>query len=135
MAYGAKKIFPVDRKPRVAIGVSIPFNQPGVFGQTYVTKDAVKTNLINYFLTNKNERYLNQNLGGNLRAFIFEQITTGNTDFLKEDIQTQISNFFPSVLVSSLNILQNPDNNSIIVELYYNVADTGINDNLQLEFQ
>jgi phage baseplate assembly protein W len=135
MAYGAKKIFPVDRKPRVAIGVSIPFNQPGVFGQTYVTKDAVKTNLINYFLTNKNERYLNPNLGGNLRAFIFEQITTGNTDFLKEDIQTQISNFFPSVIVSSLNILQNPDNNSIIVELYYNVADTGINDNLQLEFQ
>ena len=135
MAYGAKKIFPVDRKPRVAIGVSIPFNQPGVFGQTYVTKDAVKTNLINYFLTNKNERYLNPNLGGNLIAFIFEQITTGNTDFLKEDIQTQISNFFPSVIVSSLNILQNPDNNSIIVELYYNVADTGINDNLQLEFQ
>jgi len=135
MAYGAKKIFPVDRKPRVAIGVSIPFNQPGVFGQTYVTKDAVKTNLINYFLTNKNERYLNPNLGGNLRAFIFEQITTGNTDFLKEDIQTQISNFFPSVIVSSLNILQNPDTNSIIVELYYNVADTGINDNLQLEFQ
>lgn len=135
MAYGAKKIFPVDRKPRVAIGVSIPFNQPGVFGQTYVTKDAVKTNLINYFLTNKNERYLNPNLGGNLRAFIFEQITTGNTDFLKEDIQTQISNFFPSVIVSSLNILQNPDTNSIIVELYYNVVDTGINDNLQLEFQ
>ena len=135
MAYGAKKIFPVDRKPRVAIGVSIPFNQPGVFGQTYVTKDAVKTNLINYFLTNKNERYLNPNLGGNLRAFIFEQITTGNTDFLKEDIQTQITNFFPSVIVTSLNILQNPDTNSIIVELYYNVADTGINDNLQLEFQ
>jgi phage baseplate assembly protein W len=135
MAYGAKKIFPVDKKPRVAIGVSIPFNQPGVFGQTYVTKDSIKTNLINYFLTNKNERYLNPNLGGNLRAFIFEQITTGNIDFLKEDIQTQISNFFPSVIVTSLNILQNADTNSIIVELYYNIADTGINDNLQLEFQ
>ena len=135
MAYGAKKIFPVDKKPRVAIGVSIPYNQPGVFGQTYVTKDSIKTNLINYFLTNKNERYLNPNLGGNLRAFIFEQITTGNIDFLKEDIQTQISNFFPSVIVTSLNILQNADTNSIIVELYYNIADTGINDNLQLEFQ
>lgn len=135
MAYGAKKIFPVDRKPRVAIGVSIPFNQPGVFGQTYVTKDAIKTNLINYFLTNTNERYLNPNLGGNLRAFIFEQITTGNVDFLKEDIQTKISTFFPSVIVTSLNILQNPDTNSIVVELYYNIADTGINDNLQLEFQ
>jgi hypothetical protein len=135
MAYGAKRIYPVDRKPRVAIGVSIPFNQPGVFSSTYVTKDAIKTNLINYFLTNKNERYLNPTLGGNLRAFIFEQITTGNIDFLKEDIQTQIQNFFPSVIVNALNILQNPDDNSIIVELYYNVADTGITDNLQIEFQ
>lgn len=135
MAYGAKKIFPIDKKPRVAIGVSIPFNQPGVFGQTYITKDSIKTNLINYFLTNRNERYLNPNLGGNLRTFIFEQITTGNIDFLKEDIQSQISTFFPSVIVISLEILQNPDSNSIIVELYYNIANTGINDNLQLEFQ
>ena len=135
MAYGAKKIFPIDRKPRVAIGVSIPFNQPGVFGSTYVTKDAVKTNLINYFLTNTNERYLNPTLGGNLRAFIFEQITNGNIDFLKEDIQTQIQKYFPSVIVNSLNILQNPDDNSIIVELYYSIQDTGISDNLQIEFQ
>lgn len=135
MAYGAKKIYPIDKKPRIAIGVSIPFNQPGVFGQTYITKDAIKTNLINYFLTNKGERYLNPNLGGNLRAFIFQQITNGNIDFLKEDIQTQINQYFPSVIVTSLNILQNNDDNTIIVELYYNIADTGINDNLQLEFQ
>jgi phage baseplate assembly protein W len=135
MAYGAKKIYPIDVKPRVAIGVSIPFNQPGVFGQTYVTKDAIKTNLINYFLTNKNERYLNPTLGGNLRKFIFEQITTGNIDFLKEDIQSQIVKYFPSVIINSLNILQNADNNSVVVELYYSIADTGISDNLQLEFQ
>lgn len=135
MAYGAKKIYPIDQKPRVAIGVSIPFNQPGVFGQTYVTKDSIKTNLINYFLTNKGERYLNPTFGGNLRRFIFEQIATGNIDFLKEDIQTQISIYFPSVVIDSLNILQNEDNNSVIVELYYSIADTGINDNLQLEFQ
>jgi phage baseplate assembly protein W len=135
MAYGAKKIFPIDTKPRIAIGVSIPFNQPGVFGSTYVTKDSIKTNLINYFLTNTNERYLNPSLGGNLRVFIFEQITSGNIDFLKEDIQTQIQNFFPSVIVDSLNVLQNPDDNSITIELYYSIANTGITDNLQIEFQ
>lgn len=135
MAFGAKRIFPIDQKPGTAVGISIPFNAPAVFYPTYTTKDAIRNNLLNFFLTNQTERYLNNQFGANLRAFIFEQITTGNTDFLKEDIQTQISNFFPSVIVSSLNILQNPDTNSIIVELYYNVADTGINDNLQLEFQ
>jgi phage baseplate assembly protein W len=135
MAYGEKKIYPIDKKPRVAIGVGIPFNQPGVFSSTYLTKDAIKTNLINYFLTNKGERYLNPNFGGNLRAFIFQQITSGNTDFLKNDIQTQISLYFPSVIVNSLDVLQYEDNNSIIVELFYSIADTGIDDNLQLEFQ
>jgi phage baseplate assembly protein W len=135
MAYGAKKIYPIDIKPRVAIGVSIPFNQPGVFGQTYITKDAIRTNLVNYFLTNKGERYLNPTFGGDLRKFIFEQITSGNIDFLKQDIQTQIYKYFPSVIINSLNILQNADNNSVTVELYYSIADTGISDNLQLEFQ
>ena len=64
MAYGAKKIFPIDKKPRVAIGVGIPFNQPGVFSSTYLTQDAIKTNLINYFLTNAGERYMNPSFGG-----------------------------------------------------------------------
>jgi phage baseplate assembly protein W len=135
VAYGAKKIFPTDLKPRVAIGVSIPFNQPGVFGSTYITKDAIKTNLINFFLTNTNERYLNPLFGGNLRAFIFEQITSGNIDFLKEDIQSKIKRYFSNVIVNSLNILQNPDENTITVELYYSIQDTGISDNLQIEFQ
>jgi phage baseplate assembly protein W len=135
MAYGAKKIFPIDKKPRVAIGVSIPFNQPGVFGSTYLTQDAIKTNLINYFLTNTGERYMNPLFGGNLRAFIFQQITSGNIDFLKEDIQSKINLYFPSVIVDNLSILQDNDNNAITVQLNYSIVDTGINDNLQLEFQ
>jgi len=135
MAYGAKKIFPIDKKPRVAIGVSIPFNQPGVFSSTYLTQDAIKTNLINYFLTNTGERYMNPLFGGNLRAFIFQQITSGNIDFLKEDIQSKINLYFPSVIVDNLSILQDNDNNAITVQLNYSIVDTGINDNLQLEFQ
>jgi phage baseplate assembly protein W len=115
--------------------VSIPFNQPGVFGSTYLTQDAIKTNLINYFLTNTGERYMNPLFGGNLRAFIFQQITSGNIDFLKEDIQSKINLYFPSVIVDNLSILQDNDNNAITVQLNYSIVDTGINDNLQLEFQ
>ena len=135
MAYGAKKIYPIDTKPRVAIGVAIPFNQPGVFGSTYITKDAIRTNLVNYFLTNTNERYLNPTFGGNLRNYIFEQITSGNMDFLKEDMQTKINKYFPNVSVDALDILQQPDSNTIVVSLYYSIINTGINDNLQLQFQ
>jgi len=134
MAFGAKKIFPIDTKPGKAVGVSLPFNAPAVFNSTYTTKDAIRNNLINYFLTNKTERYLNPTFGGNIRQFIFEQITEGNTDLLQETIQTDLSLFFPNIEVQTFNVLTSPDVNTVQIELSYNVIDTGITDEIQLEF-
>ena len=104
MAFGAKKIFPVDLKPGTAVGVALPFNAPAVFRSTYTTKDAIRNNLINFFLTDQPERYLNPTFGANLRAFIFQQISSGNLEGLKQNIQTQLNTYFPNVNVSSLNI-------------------------------
>jgi phage baseplate assembly protein W len=134
MAFGAKKIYPIDTRPGTGVGVAIPFNAPGVFKTTYTTKEAVKNNLINFFLTNKNEIYLNPTFGGNLRAFIFQQITTGNLDSLKEDIQYQLNLYFPSVIIRSLNIDSYPDINQINVILKYNIKDTGLSDTVEIAF-
>jgi phage baseplate assembly protein W len=134
MAFGAKKIYPIDTKPGTGVGVAIPFNAPGVFRITYTTREAIKTNLINFFLTNKNEIYLNPTFGGNLRAFIFQQIAEDNLDSLKEDIQYQLGLYFPSVIVESLNIDSQPDINQINIILKYNIADTGFTDQLEIAF-
>ena len=134
MAYGAQKIFPIDTKPGTAIGVSLNFNEPGVFQSTYLTRDAIKNNLINYFLTNNTEIYLNPNFGGNLRKYIFEQINTNNTDFLKEDIQQQIGLYFPNVIVASIDIIEYPDYNQIVITIKYNIKDTNISDQLDIAF-
>ena len=134
MAFGAQKIFPIDTKPGTAVGVAIPFNAPGVFYSTYTTKDAVRNNLLNFFLTNPPERYLSPTFGSGLRAFIFEQITTGNLDGLKENIQAQLSRYFPNVTVASLEIFQDSDTNTITVSLTYNVVDTAISDEIQIAF-
>jgi hypothetical protein len=134
MAFGAKKIFPIDTKPGTGVGVSIPFNALGVFKTTYTTQEAIKVNLINFFLTNKNEIYLNPTFGGDLRAFIFQQITEGNTDYLKQDIQQQLGINFPNVIVDSLNIDSLPDINQINIVLKYNIADTGLTDILEIAF-
>lgn len=134
MAFGPKKIFPIDTQPGTAVGVSIPFNAPAVFFSTYTTKDAIRNNLLNYFLTNTNEIYLNPTFGGDLRAFIFQQITEGNTDYLKQDIQQQLGINFPNVIVDSLNIDSLPDINQINIVLKYNIADTGLTDILEIAF-
>lgn len=134
MAFGAKKIFPLDTKPSVGIGVALPFNAPGVFRTTYTTQDSIKYNLINFFLTNQPERYLNPLFGGNLRKFIFEQIAENNLSSLKINIQSQLNNFFPNVIVEKLDIVPDPDYNTVEVDLYYSIQNTGINDNIQITF-
>ena len=134
MAFGAQQKFPNDTKPRVGIGVDLPFNAGGVFTPNYTTQKAIKNNLINFFLTNPGERLGNPQFGGGLRSYIFTQITDNNLDFLKEDVSEKMKTQFPNVNVQELNVLSNPDNNEISVQIYYSVMNTTINDNLELNF-
>jgi hypothetical protein len=134
MAFGAKKIFPIDTQPGTAVGIAIPFNAPNVFFQTFTTQDAIRNNLLNFFLTNQTERYLNNQFGANLRAFIFEQISTDNIDSLKENIQLLISKYFNNIKVEKLDVLEYPDNNEINIQLIYSIINTGITDQVQISF-
>jgi phage baseplate assembly protein W len=134
MAFGAKKIFPLDTKPSVGVGVALPFNAPVVFKTTYTTQESIKYNLINFFLTDQPERYLNPTFGGNLRKFVFEQITQNNLDLLKQNIQESLNLYFPNVVVEALNVLPDENNNQVDVTLKYSIIDTGINDTIQIQF-
>jgi len=78
MPFDAQQIYPIDFDKSAAVGVNLPFSAPAVFFPNYTTKEAIKNNLINYFLTNQGERPLNPSFGGGLRAFVFEQIATDN---------------------------------------------------------
>ena len=135
MAFNAQQIYPIDFNKSAAVGIDIPFNAPGVFRLNYTTGAAIKNNLINYFLTNPGERFLNPTFGGGLRAFIFEQISNNNIDFLKENINSDLNLFFPNLEIISLEILQNNDNNSITVSLSYRVLNTNISDTIEIDFE
>ena len=134
MAFRAPNQFVNDLRPRVGIGVNLPFNEGGVFTPNYQTAEAIKNNLINYFLTNPGERPGNPTFGGGLRQFIFSQINEDNLDFLKEDVNEKIKTEFPLVNVQELNVTSNPDNNEVTVQIYYNVINTAIEDTLNLNF-
>lgn len=134
MAFNARKIFPNDLKPRVAVGFNLPINGPVVFISNYQTRDAVKNNLINYFLTNPGERPGNPEFGAGLRKFIFTQITDSNLDFLKDEIQQKIDNNFPNITVNSVEIFEFSQSNTIKVSIKYGINSTGINDELELNF-
>ena len=134
MAFSAQQIYPIDFNKSAAVGVNLPFSDPAVFKSNYTTKEAIRNNLINYFLINPGDLPLNPSFGGGLRAFIFEQIATDNLDFLKEEVSSKLSTYFPNVFVGSLEILKDEDYNSITIKLVYNVINTNINDTLVIDF-
>jgi phage baseplate assembly protein W len=134
MAFGQRQIFSTDFQPDVAIGVDLPFNANGVFRSTYQSKDAVKVNLVNYLLTNPGERIANPDFGAGLRAFVFEQITEGNLEFLEDKIEEDIRNNIPNVDLQNVKVSSEPDSNQITVGLFYSIARTGITDNVEVTF-
>jgi phage baseplate assembly protein W len=134
MAFGARRIYPNDLRPRVAIGVNIPFSGPVAFTSNYQTKDAIKNNLINYLLTNPGERIENPTFGAGLREYIFTQIESNSFDFIKEDLQAKIVENFPDVLLEDIEVLQSVNSNTIQISITYSIPNTGINDTLELNF-
>ena len=134
MAFNIQQISPIDFNKSAAVGVDLPFNGNAVFKSNFQTKDSIKNNLINFFLTNPGDRFLNPNFGGGLRDFIFEQISTDNIAFLQQDVNEKITTFFPNIIIRSLDIFRNDDSNTINIELKYKVSNTNINDILNIEF-
>ena len=110
-----------DLDANQAIGVSIPFSTPSVFTKTFDTATQIKSNLINYFLTNKGERILNPTYGGDLRNFLFENITEEAIEVLQQRLEEDISLRFPIVEVKSLTVTTQPDQHLVNVSLIYNV--------------
>jgi len=129
------QVFPNDLNPNVAIGVNIPFNSPGVFKPNFTTKDAIRNNLINFFLTEPGERYLNPEFGGGLRKFIFQQIENQTTTFLQNDIQEKLNKYFNKINILLLDVNEFPDDNILEIILKYSIKNTNINDNLVLQFK
>jgi len=134
MPFNPQTINPADLNPNVAVGVNIPFSGPAVFTSNYTTAQAIKNNLINYFLTNPGELPLNPTFGGGLRAFIFEQIAEGTLIGLEQNISSNIENVFPMITINSLEILRNDDYNTLTVMLKYSIANSNVNETLNFEF-
>jgi phage baseplate assembly protein W len=113
------RVNPLDLQKNIAIGVSLPFNGPGVFNSTYTTKDQIKSNLINLLLTDVGERVMNPNFGCELKRFLFEGINENNISDLKISINNSISLYIPEITVSSVDVVSNKDSNLVDVTISY----------------
>ena len=135
MAFEVQKINPLDLQPRKAVGVSLPFSGNAVFNSTYQTKDAIKHNLINFFLTGKGERFLNPTFGSGLRKLLFEQLTQDKAREIEDSAKESLRVYFPRVVVTEFELNKLPDYNTVEFILRYQVKDTNIEDELVINFE
>jgi phage baseplate assembly protein W len=134
MAFNPQYIDPNDLNPNIALGINIPFNNPSVFTSTYTTQEAIKNNLINFFLTNPGELPLNPSFGGGLRNFLFEQSNEPTYDSLKNFVESKLEQFFPTVKILNLDVLtenNNPDR--MVITLNYSVINTNIGSTINIQ--
>lgn len=135
MAFNSRRIDPLDLQPRKAIGVSLPFTGKAVFNPTYQTKDAIRTNIINFFLTEKRERVLNPSLGTDLRSLLFENINQDILDRVNSIVRLGLDQYFPTIVINRLEVIDEPNNNIITLFLKYSIRDTNIDDEVVINFE
>jgi hypothetical protein len=135
MAFNPQYIDPVNLNPNIGLGVIIPFSSPSVFTSSYTTQEAVKNNLINYFLTNPGELPLNPNFGAGLKSFLFDQNSTITSETVKNYVQNKLETVFPMVQINTLEVLIDPQNsNALIIQLKYYIPNSNIAGVLNFQF-
>jgi len=128
------RVNPLDLQKNIAIGVSLPFNGPGVFNSTFTTKDQIKSNLVNLLLTSTGERIMNPNFGTFLKRFLFEGITDSNLESLKDNLLNSILIYIPDITVTNIIITPNTDYNSIDLNIDYVVNISQSPDQVTVQF-
>ena len=132
MAIIVRNRFPVDLAAEKAVGVDIPFNGPAVFKSNYLTRDAIKNNLINFFSTTPGERVFNPFFGSQLKNIVFQGLDNITKNDILFIINEELKNIFPFVQLQNINYLPNEDFNTLTITITYQVANFGINDSINI---
>ena len=128
----SKKPFIEDRDNNVFIGIDLPFRKSdgieGWFASTTTTITAVKNNIRNLLNTHKGERFMQPNIGLNLRKFQFEQFTDELRLQIENDILDTFEFWLPFVQVRDLKVQMSDatagsvNNNKLIISVVFNIT-------------
>jgi phage baseplate assembly protein W len=128
------RVNPLDLQKNIAIGVSLPFNGPGVFKSTYTTKDQIKSNLINLLLTDKGERIMNPEFGTDIRKSLFDNMTNSSADLLKLKIINSVNIFVPEIILGEVKVEPDFDYNTLNITINYRLAISNTPDQVTVQF-
>jgi phage baseplate assembly protein W len=105
-------IHPLDLNPNKGIGLKYPLSadSKNTFALNYTTKDQIKTNLLNFILTNEGERIMMPpDYGFGANKLLFETDTDVEIG-LRDRLSAKIEKWMPYVRIQSVELNTNPNN-------------------------
>jgi phage baseplate assembly protein W len=128
------RINPIDIGQPMGIGVNVLFNNgTDIFNTTTTTRDQIKSNLINFLLTNKGERLNDPEFGGDIKRAIFEQADFESFDIITGKLENEIVNNIPGIVLQAVTAEPNPDFNIVTITITYQINQE--NDSLVLNVE
>lgn len=119
---------------RQAVGVIMPFSDSRVFVPTYSSLEAYKVNLYNFFMTALGERYFQPGLGSSLLSCLFSQ--AGDFKSRAQNIlMEELGRFFPKLDILNIDIQENPDYNSVEINIRFRITNTMLEDNFIVDIE
>lgn len=84
-------------------------------------EDAVKESIKNLLLTDRGERLMQPNLGGNIRAMLFENITPGVLTMIEDQVRSTLDLYEPRAEIIDVVVTSNIDDNVVNIEVQFYV--------------
>lgn len=85
-------------------------------------EDAIKESIKNLILTDRGERLMQPNLGGNIRAMLFENITPATLKMIEDQVRTTINLYEPRCKLIDVIVSTPRDQNTVLVKIQFYIV-------------
>tara|TARA_B110000503_G_scaffold35938_1_gene58828 strand:+ start:9980 stop:10396 length:417 start_codon:yes stop_codon:yes gene_type:complete len=85
-------------------------------------EDSIKESMRNLILTDRGERLMQPNLGGNINAMLFENITPSTLMLIQNQVRTTIELYEPRAELIDVTATSNIDDNTVKVNIAFYIT-------------
>lgn len=116
----------MHRAARLFSDLDFNFQPHPVTGDLVVRYDenAIKQSLKNLIMTRNYERPFHSEIGSPVRELLFDLITPMTSLMVRRAIVDLVSNFEPRVVLTEVDVIASPENNSLYVSISFRIVNT-----------
>ncbi len=110
------------------------FKEQKGFEDVQDAKELIRFHLMNILMTSPGEKISDSNFGVGIRKYLFENMTAGLINNLKDIIGEQLTTYASYVTTTSIEVLPFPEQSKLVISIAYDITNTRDSDVINLEF-